>query len=174
MIIALVGRKGVGKDTFASHFLSIHPNFKIVSISSKLKDVVSYLFNWDREIIEGKSNRELREIVDGNWDEEFPGITMRNMMQKLGSKMNEIDPCFWLKVMKNEFDCENILISDVRHIKQLEYITNKYKNVISIKIVNENVEKDGHEDEVDLIDTNFVIENDGSLNDFLRKIELID
>ena len=65
MIIGVTGLIGSGKDTIAD-YLCTHKGFKRISFAASLKDAVSSVFGWDREMLEGttKSSRVWREQVD--------------------------------------------------------------------------------------------------------------
>lgn len=174
MIIAIVGRKGTGKDTFTDLFLEEYPNVRRVSLSSKLKDITSYLYGWDRNEIEGRENREIREQIDYRLNDKFKGITMRKAMQQIGEKFNEIDPFFWIKIIEDEkfFKTEDIIITDIRTQDQLDYLKNKY-NLLSIKIQRDSSDKDIKENNIDYIKTNIIIENNSSLENLRKKIKMI-
>ncbi len=53
MLIGLVGLIGSGKDTVAERLVS-HHGFVRDSFAKSLKDAVSNIFSWDREMLEGK------------------------------------------------------------------------------------------------------------------------
>ena len=55
MIIGFVGLIGSGKDTCADILVS-EGGYKRVSFATTLKDTVSAVFGWDREMLEGNSS----------------------------------------------------------------------------------------------------------------------
>ena len=61
MIIGICGFIGSGKDTIADYLVNFH-EFKRESFASSLKDAVSAVFGWNREMLEGrtKQSREWR------------------------------------------------------------------------------------------------------------------
>ena len=65
MLIGLVGLIGSGKDTVAERLVS-HHGFRRDSFARSLKDAVSNIFGWDRELLEGntKESRAWREQPD--------------------------------------------------------------------------------------------------------------
>ena len=84
MIIGICGFIGSGKDTAADFLCNLH-NFKRLSFASTLKDAVSNVFGWDREMLEGRTqaSRDWREQKD-----EFRGNAyLRGCMV--------IDRCCW-------------------------------------------------------------------------------
>jgi ABC-type glutathione transport system ATPase component len=64
-IIGIVGFIGSGKDTVADYLVNFH-RFKRESFANSLKDAVSQVFGWDRELLEGRTqeSREWRETKD--------------------------------------------------------------------------------------------------------------
>ena len=62
MIIGVCGLIGAGKDTIADYLVNIH-QFRRESFANTLKDAVSAVFGWDRELLEGRTAqaREWRE-----------------------------------------------------------------------------------------------------------------
>ena len=54
MLIGLVGLIGSGKDTVAERLVT-HHDYKRDSFAKSLKDAVSSMFNWDREMLEGNT-----------------------------------------------------------------------------------------------------------------------
>jgi len=54
MIIGICGFIGCGKDTVADHLTNEH-GFRRESFAGTLKDAVSVVFGWDREMLEGRS-----------------------------------------------------------------------------------------------------------------------
>jgi len=72
MLVGVVGLIGSGKDTVAERLAQEH-NFKKDSFAKSLKDAVSSMFNWDREMLEGKTeeSRAWREKPDTFWSKKF-------------------------------------------------------------------------------------------------------
>ena len=68
MIVGIVGFIGSGKDTAAEYLENEH-NFKKESFAASLKDAVSNVFGWDRDLVEGQTekSREWRNQVDEWW-----------------------------------------------------------------------------------------------------------
>lgn len=55
MILGICGLIGSGKGTVADILVRDH-NFTKVSFADKLKDGVSAIFNWDRDMLEGDND----------------------------------------------------------------------------------------------------------------------
>ena len=72
MLIGVVGLIGSGKGTVSDRLAEKH-GFRKDSFAKSLKDAVSSMFNWDREMLEGKteSSRHWREQPDKFWSEKF-------------------------------------------------------------------------------------------------------
>ena len=73
MIIGISGLIGSGKNTCADFIKEILPeyHFEYLSFAARLKDMVAVLFNWDREMLEGKTekSRAWRMEPDPFWSE---------------------------------------------------------------------------------------------------------
>ena len=85
MIIGLCGLIGSGKGTVADILVDEH-KFEKISFADKLKDAVSVLFDWDREMLEGETSesRFWREQEDTFWTKETGRkITPRLVLQEL-------------------------------------------------------------------------------------------
>ena len=68
MLIGLVGLIGSGKDTVADFLVKDH-EFQRDSFAKSLKDAVSAIFGWDRQLLEGatQESRMWRERIDPYW-----------------------------------------------------------------------------------------------------------
>ena len=89
MLIGLVGLIGSGKDTVAERLVT-HHNYKRDSFAKSLKDAVSSMFNWDRELLEGNTSesRVWREQPDKFWSERMGAeITPRWVLQYFGTEV---------------------------------------------------------------------------------------
>jgi hypothetical protein len=201
MIIGLCGTIGSGKDTFANELVSKY-NFKKISFAGVLKDVLSSVFNWDRNLLEGdtEESRVFRNTVDEWWSERLSiqNLTPRKMLQTWGTDLcrkhfhNEI----WIAALEKkcyDFKDQNIVITDCRFPDEIECcnrmdgITIKIiRNVpdwseLALKAYNncqESIDKlkelGIHESEwkVWVCETDLIIQNNGSLEEFLNKIQI--
>jgi hypothetical protein len=89
MLIGLVGLIGSGKDTVAERLVS-HHGFRRDSFARSLKDAVSSIFGWDRNLVEGntKESRAWREQPDAFWSEKFGReVTPRWVLQYFGTEV---------------------------------------------------------------------------------------
>ena len=88
MIIGICGLIGSGKDTIAD-FLVKENNFEKLSFADKLKDSVAEMFDWDRQLLDGKTDesRTWREQADKFWSKEMgKDITPRHVLQVFGTE----------------------------------------------------------------------------------------
>ena len=127
MIVGITGLISSGKDTAADYLCTFH-GFKRMSFASALKDAVSAIFNWDRELLEGstKASREWREEVDTWWATRLgiPHLTPRWVLQQWGTEVarkgfhNDI----WVASVENRLLNlkDDIVITDCRFANELE------------------------------------------------------
>jgi hypothetical protein len=88
MIVGICGLIGSGKDTIADYLIKDH-NFQKISFADKLKDSVATMFDWDRDLLDGKTDesRQWREKVDAYWSKETgETITPRLVLQLFGTE----------------------------------------------------------------------------------------
>jgi hypothetical protein len=130
MILGVTGLIGSGKDTVADYLCTFH-GFKRVSFAASLKDAVSAVFGWDRELLEGstKSSREWREQTDIWWSTRLQmDITPRWVLQYWGTDVlrNHFHTDIWVASVENKLrqSKDNIVITDCRFINEVNAIKN--------------------------------------------------
>lgn len=90
-IIALMGNKGAGKDTvanFIKDYNTVYDNVVIMSFADALKDAVSAIFNFRRDLLEGETieSREWREVeIPYLSDVMHRKVTPRYLLQIIGT-----------------------------------------------------------------------------------------
>jgi hypothetical protein len=140
MIIGIVGLIGSGKDTIADYLQNIH-QFRRESFAHTLKDAVSSVFGWDRELLEGRTreSREWREQVDPWWAErlDMPDLTPRWVLQYWGTEVarKSFHDDIWIASLENKLrkTHDDIVISDCRFPNEIRAI--KRAGGIVIRVV---------------------------------------
>lgn len=139
-IIGLSGFIGSGKGAVAKHLVEeygyVHINF-----SDALKDVVSIVFNWPRDLLEGDTpeSREWRETRDVYWSNRLDReITPRIVLQLVGTESfrNIIHPEIWVanvekKILDNPWN--DVVISDVRFVNEVDMIKSNNGHVFRVE-----------------------------------------
>jgi hypothetical protein len=128
MILGVTGLIGSGKDTVADYLCTFH-GFKRVSFAASLKDAVSSVFGWDRELLEGstKTSREWREQTDIWWSTRLQmEITPRWVLQYWGTDVlrNHFHTDIWVASVENKLrqSTDNIVITDCRFANEVDAI----------------------------------------------------
>lgn len=134
MIIGICGLIGSGKDTIADILIK-HKGFVKLSFSKILKDIVSILFDWDRNLLEGNTtnSRKWRNTIDIFWTQKFGfDITPRFVLQFIGTDLfrNHFHQDFWILLLEKQLlKYDNIVISDCRFPNEIQLLR-KYNSII--------------------------------------------
>jgi hypothetical protein len=138
MIIGICGLIGAGKDTVADYLVNIH-QFRRESFANSLKDAVSSVFNWDRELLEGrtKQSREWREQPDPWWTDRLgQSITPRWVLQYWGTEVcrRGFHDDIWIASLENKIrnSRDDIVISDCRFPNEIAAIKRAGGRVIRV------------------------------------------
>ncbi|MEM5878096.1 MAG: hypothetical protein QXF12_04410 [Candidatus Aenigmatarchaeota archaeon] len=184
MIISLSGPRGSGKSTVATYLVEKY-GFVEETFAKPLKDFLSSLFLWDREMMEGKSEemRKRREEKDSWWSERLniPDFSPRKAMIMIGTEIMRNHFCenIWILSLerrlasyKNE---KNIVITDCRFKNELKFL--KSIGAFTIFIEREKSTKEilSHISERDLIDNefDFRIRNNDTLEYLFYQVDKI-
>jgi hypothetical protein len=139
-IIGVCGFISSGKDTVADYLVNQY-RFRRDSFASSLKDAVSAVFGWDRELLEGRTTaaRNWREQVDPWWSQRLglPELTPRWVLQQWGTEVcrkafhNDI----WIVSLENRLrhSQDDIVISDCRFPNEIAAIKNAGGKVIWVQ-----------------------------------------
>ena len=123
MLIGIVGLIGSGKDTVANRLVEKHGYIRD-SFAKSLKDAVSSMFNWDREMLEGNttSSRHWREQPDKFWSERLgKPVTPRWVLQHFGTEVmrGKMYDGIWVDSCIGRYKGQNTVISDTRFINEI-------------------------------------------------------
>jgi hypothetical protein len=139
MIIALCGCKGSGKDTMGNILINKY-GFKKLAFASVLKDIISIIFCWNRELLEGntRESRIWREQIDEWWSKRLniPNLTPRYVLEFFGTELfrNHFHDEIWLAIVEKQLEQnQNIVITDCRFPNE-KAMLEKY-NTKFIKII---------------------------------------
>ena len=139
MIIGIAGFQGAGKDTIADYLQNIY-GFKRESFAATLKDAVSSVFGWDRELLEGrtKESRAWREQPDPWWVERLglSNLTPRWVLQQWGTEVarRAFHDDIWIASLENKLlkAHDDIVITDVRFPNEIQAVRNAGGIVIRV------------------------------------------
>jgi len=194
MILGVVGLIGAGKDTIADYLVNIH-EFRRDSFAATLKDAVSAVFGWDRDMLEGRSrsSREWREQRDAWWSDRLgQEITPRWILQYWGTEVcrHGFHDDVWIASLENKLRAtqDDVVISDCRFPNEIRAIRAQGGHVIRVArgpdpdwfhAVQQHLTEHTapppdlpHQSEWAWAGTEFdrVISNDGSLDDLYQQI----
>jgi len=180
MIIGLCGLAGSGKTTIAKYLVEKY-NFIELSFATCLKDIVSIIFNWNRELLEGDTleSRQWRETIDEWWSIRLgiPNLTPRFILQYIGTDIMRVHfhPDIWISHLERKLQPNNnYVITDCRFYNEITTL-HKY-NAYIIKVNKSNIKYDSHSSELlaieiddNLVDYN--ITNDGTIEKLYLEID---
>ena len=182
MLIGVVGLIGSGKGTVADRLEEKH-GFRKDSFAKSLKDAVSCMFNWDREMLEGKteSSRYWREQPDKFWSEKFgKSVTPRWVLQHFGTEVmrQNMHDAIWIDSCLMRYNGTPTVIADTRFQNELKMIKKSGGILILVKRgelpSREEMEAKGaHKSEWDWMGWNFdfVIDNNGTKEELFKKVD---
>ena len=173
---------GSGKDTVSKRLEQKH-GFRRDSFAKSLKDAVSAMFNWDREMLEGNGDdsRQWREQPDEFWSKKFgKTVTPRWVLQHFGTEVmrQHMHDAIWIDSCLSRYDGRPTVISDTRFQNELKTIKENKGQIILVKrgelpTREQMQDKGAHKSEWDWMGWNFdhVIENDGTKEDLYKKVD---
>tara|TARA_Y100000385_G_scaffold266473_1_gene301667 strand:- start:349 stop:939 length:591 start_codon:yes stop_codon:yes gene_type:complete len=195
MIIGICGLIGSGKGTVADILVENH-NFQKLSFADKLKDGVASVFDWDRDMLEGDTDRSRiwREKEDEFWSNETGmSVTPRLILQLFGTDCmrNGFYDGIWVSLVKKQIlenPDTNWVIPDVRFPNEMRMIDNIQGQVWQVRrgelpgwfysYRDEGIKPEGvHPSEWAWIESNSsfdqIVCNESSLEELQEKIEKI-
>lgn len=145
VLLCVCGFQGVGKDSFSNYLIKNY-GFVKYSFASATKDVLSTIFGWDRNLLEGDTieSRKFRESIDVWWSEKLsiPELTPRKVLQIIGTELfrKKFNNDIWVHCIEKklisylEFNPNsNIIVSDCRFPNEIEMLKNIGFKLIHIK-----------------------------------------
>ena len=158
MLIGLVGRSRVGKDTVAQIFSD---KYKLKRLAQPVKDACKVLYGWDDFILESN----LKEIKDEKW-----GVSPRTAMVNLTNSIKKLNgPDFFVRRFFDTWDGVPTIIPDVRYASDVNEIHSR--GGITIKIEKLGGPQHEFENEIDDIKTTYKIHNNGSVSDLINAVK---
>ena len=183
-LVGMIGKKRAGKDTFAAELLDWF-GYRRVAFADPLRNTLLDLDPWIAETnrLGGHARtRRLSWIVEElGWElakEEIPEV--RRLMQAHGHAIRtHVDPTVWLsaamaKAQVLRADGEPVVITDCRYQNEADAI--KAAGGVLVRVVRPGqADGDRHITEVDLDEreTDYVVQNDGTLEDLRRQARLV-
>lgn len=139
-IIGIVGLIGSGKDTIADYLVNFH-GYRRDSFANTLKDAVSTIFGWDRDLVEGRTTtaRQWREQVDEWWAQRLniPDLTPRYVLQHWGTEVirKSFHDDTWIASLENKLrnSKDNSVITDCRFPNEVKMIKGLGGKVLRVK-----------------------------------------
>ena len=137
MLIGVVGLIGSGKGTVSDRLDQKH-NFRKDSFAKSLKDAVSSMFNWDREMLEGKTDesRAWREKPDVFWSKRFgKDVTPRWVLQYFGTEVMRqgMHDSIWIDSCMARYDGKPTVIADTRFENEIKIIREMGGSILLVK-----------------------------------------
>jgi hypothetical protein len=127
-IIGMLGVIGSGKGSIGDYLVSAH-NFHKLSFADSLKDSVSAIFRWPRNLLEGDTveSREWRENRDEWWSNKFGHtVTPRWVLQNLGTDVlrNHFFDNIWIASLEKKLEDikTDVVITDVRFPNEIQLL----------------------------------------------------
>jgi hypothetical protein len=139
MIIGLVGFIGSGKNTVAQCFQK--KDFKFDSFAAPLKDSVSSVFGWPRNMLEGDTDqsRAFRETPDTWWSQKLgiKNFTPRFALQYLGTEIyrDSFNDNIWLHSLESRYigsGRRRTVVSDCRFKNEIGLIKTMGGKVVRV------------------------------------------
>ncbi len=189
MIIAFTGYKRAGKDTasnLAQEFLKKNSDTKfwpILALADPIKKAAAAIFGWGEQELFGS----LKEISDPRY-----GISPRYFMQLLGTEImreglgllapeykRTVGETLWCRRLIAEMEnrgVPNCIISDMRFPNEARFFRENHdEKVLVVRIKRPGFDVSDHpsEREVDNIEADAVIHNNGSISDLREAISTV-
>jgi hypothetical protein len=156
------------------------------AFANPMKEIIMLMFpNADREALYGPSFLRSNIIPDA-FDSAGNPLTYRQALIDIGSRGREYNPNIWIDIVKDNIsraptwfctcDTMGFCVTDVRYINEFEMLRDN--GFFNIRIIRDDVAKINHKSEVEQEaisnkDFDYVIYNNGSLEAFESKVEIL-
>lgn len=139
-LIGIVGFAGSGKGS-VSDILCDRWGFKKMALADSVKDVVSVIFDWQRDLLEGdtEDSREFRETLDQWWTKKLGyKVTPRLMLQRMGTEAGRkiFHDDLWLLNLSRKINLlpedSRIVVPDVRFPNEVEFIRKSGGKIVRV------------------------------------------
>jgi len=176
MLVGMCGKAGSGKDTVGKYLIEKH-GFRQIALADPIKRLVKDVFALDDHTVYDRVARE--EPL-----EQWGGWSVRKLLQFIGTELfrGNIDNEVWVKSLwyriKDDIEENDYVVTDIRFPNELEFFQ---KNVPEGFFASLKVEREGcggqvglvnHASEAYDLDTDFIIQNDGTIEDLYNKVEV--
>jgi hypothetical protein len=139
MIVGIIGLINSGKSTIANILVEDYGFIK-VSFADTLKDAVSAIFGWPRELLQGdtEESRKWREQVDEYWSNvmQHP-VTPRWVLQHIGTDVmrDHFHKSIWVHSLMKKLhnSSSNYVISDVRFRNEVDVILSQQGQIWEVQ-----------------------------------------
>ena len=191
-ILALNGYAKSGKDEIAKMIIEIDPTWQVKKFSNKLKQVASILtgihpdkfedqvfkntplgddwFVWDYKTIAGGTLTEPTFKVNPR----LKSMTARELLQKLGTDAirNGLHENAWVNALMHEYREDKWIITDCRFHNEAFAVRDRGGIIVRVnRPGNGPVNNHISETAIDGFDFDYVINNDGDLEDLRTKVK---
>src|SRR5215831_2314257 len=175
MILGLSGAKGSGKDTVAAYLVKEH-GFERKAFADPLKKSVAALFDIPFSEVDKLKNDELNIVRLWTAFGACHDMTFRTFLQRYGTESHRdvFGDSFWLDYtlpVQGFYPGREIVVTDVRFRNEANRVTTLGGYLIHISRESALDNQDPHRSEQFEFDTDYVIENDGSLDELYAKID---
>ncbi len=176
MLIGLVAKKCSGKDCMGDYLVQNY-NFIKTHFADPLKEGMRHIFNLNDEQLYGNH----KEVIDPKWNKtprELFQIFGTDIMRNIMSPMLGLGNNIWVYRFQSWYECHknnNIVISDCRFKSEAQSIKKLGGILIRIDRNNQMSHTDYHssEQEVNDINVDYILENNGTKEEFYEKIKVL-
>lgn len=172
VLLGLVGKKRVGKDTLADYLVS-HHHYTKRAFAAPIKEACALLFQVPTSSFEDVCEKE--RVVARH------GMSPRTMMQMVGTDMfrKQVHQDFWLRHFVEWYhhsakhQTQNVVVTDIRFQNELDLIKELGGTVVRVVRPGQLEDEDTHVSEqgVDsLVGVDMTIENSGTKEDLWANV----